>query len=51
MVVEAQAMVRRWPSAATGETEVDVRAEMVELTARIIGRVLFGADIPPRCPT
>jgi len=49
MVEESQAMVRRWPQAAAG-TAVDVRAEMVELTARIIGRILFGADMTSALP-
>ena len=50
MVEETQAMVRRWSPAATGGTTVDVRAEMIELTARIIGRILFGADMTSALP-
>lgn len=47
VVEEAQAMVRRWPQAGSG---VDVRAEMTALTARIIGRLLFGADMTSALP-
>ncbi|HSU35613.1 MAG TPA: cytochrome P450 [Propionibacteriaceae bacterium] len=50
MVEEAQAMVRRWSPMAAGGAAVDVRAEMVELTARIIGRILFGADMTSALP-
>jgi len=44
MVAETQMLVRRWQQPAAAGTGVDVRAEMTELTARIIGRILFGAD-------
>ena len=47
---EAQALVRRWQQAAAAGTDVDVRAEMTELTARIIGRILFGADMTSALP-
>ena len=50
MVEETHAMVRRWPQAAAGGTEVDVRAEMIGLTARIIGRILFGTDMASALP-
>ncbi len=50
MVEEAQQVVRRWnPVAATGGS-VDVNREMSDLTSRIIGRVLFGADMSAALP-
>jgi len=50
MVEEAQQLVRRWSAAASAGTGVDVRAEMIDLTARIIGRILFGADMTSALP-
>ena len=50
MVEETHLLVRRWQQAAAAGTDVDVRAEMIELTARIIGRILFGADMTSALP-
>lgn len=45
MVHETARLADRWAQAATAGRTVDVHADMVELTARIIGRILFGADM------
>lgn len=45
MVDETARLVDRWAAAATAGRTVDVHADMVQLTARIIGRILFGADM------
>ena len=37
--------VERRPAAAASELTVDAHAEMIDLTSRIIGRILFGADM------
>jgi cytochrome P450 len=50
MVDEAQQMVRRWDRPATTGAVVDMRAEMTDLTSRIIGRILFGADMTAALP-
>ena len=50
MVHEAQRLVQRWDSAATTGVGVDAHAEMTDLTSRIIGRVLFGADMTAALP-
>jgi cytochrome P450 len=50
MVDESQQLVQRWDAAAAAGTVVDVRKEMTELTARIIGRILFGADMTAALP-
>jgi cytochrome P450 len=50
MVHEAQRLVQRWDSAATSGVGVDAHAEMTDLTSRIIGRVLFGADMTAALP-
>lgn len=45
MVDETARLADRWTEAANDGRTVDVHADMVELTARIIGRILFGADM------
>jgi cytochrome P450 len=50
MLDEAQRLVRRWNEAATTRMSVDVNAEMTELTSRVIGRILFGADMTAALP-
>ncbi|HET9649859.1 MAG TPA: cytochrome P450 [Microlunatus sp.] len=50
MVDEAQQLVRRWNRVAATGGGVDVHGEMVDLTSRIIGRVLFGADMSAAVP-
>src|SRR3954470_23186311 len=47
---EAAAAVRRWAPAATRGEPVDVHAEMVTVTARVIGWVLFGTDVGEALP-
>ena len=50
MAEEAAQLVERWRDAeARGET-VDANADMVNLTSRIIGRILFGADLSLAMP-
>lgn len=50
MVDEAQRLVRSWDEAAKTGVAVDVHAEMTDLTSRIIGRILFGADMTAALP-
>lgn len=50
MVEEAQQLVARWRSITTAGGSVDVHAEMVGVTSRIIGRILFGADMSTAIP-
>jgi cytochrome P450 len=45
MADEAARLVGRWSVAAAQRVPVDLDAEMVGLTLRIVGRVLFGADV------
>lgn len=45
MVEETAELGDRWERAATAGRTVDVHADMVQLTGRIIGRILFGADV------
>lgn len=45
MIDETALLANRWAFAADSGTTVDVHSDMVELTARIIGRILFGADM------
>ena len=50
MAAEAAALVERWrPLAARGEA-VDLRAGMFDLTLRVVGRILFGADLERAAP-
>jgi cytochrome P450 len=50
MASEAAEQVERWrPSAAEG-WEVDLHAEMQRLTLRVVGRILFGADLERAAP-
>jgi cytochrome P450 len=50
MVEEVQRLVERWSDGAASESAIDVHAEMVGLTSRIIGRILFGADMSTAIP-
>jgi len=47
---EAAAAVERWSRAAVRGEPVDAHAEMVTVTARVIGWVLFGTDIGEALP-
>ena len=50
MIDEAERLVERWrASAATGRS-VDLYPEMVAVTSRVIGRILFGADVARAVP-
>ncbi|MET0865326.1 MAG: cytochrome P450, partial [Nakamurella sp.] len=50
MIEEAQRLIARWQTvAATGST-VDAHADMIEVTSRIIGRILFGNDMTTAIP-
>lgn len=50
MVEEAQRLVAQWTDTATAGGTVDVHAAMIEVTSRIIGRILFGADMTATIP-
>ena len=50
MVEEAQRLVAGWAEAAAVGSTVDAHAGMVEVTSRIIGRILFGADMSAALP-
>ena len=50
MVQEAQRLVAQWETAARNGTAVDAHAGMIEVTSRIIGRILFGADMTTAIP-
>lgn len=50
MVDEAHRLVERWRVSAAAGQSVDVHAEMIGITSRIIGRVLFGADMTAAIP-
>ncbi|HEX8510695.1 MAG TPA: cytochrome P450 [Propionibacteriaceae bacterium] len=50
MAEEAQHLVARWRPSSTRNPEIEAHAEMVALTSRIIGRVLFGADMATALP-
>ncbi len=50
MVEEAQRLVASWTAAAAAGEPVDAHAAMIEVTSRIIGRILFGADMSAAIP-
>jgi cytochrome P450 len=50
MIEEAQRLVERWQVAAAEDRNVDLYPEMVDITSRIIGRILFGADVARAIP-
>jgi cytochrome P450 len=50
MIEEAQRLVERWQVAAAEGRSVDLYPEMVGITSRIIGRILFGADVSRALP-
>jgi cytochrome P450 len=50
MVDEAGQLVRRWRAAAREGRVLDGYAETTEVTARVIGRILFGADVAQAVP-
>jgi cytochrome P450 len=50
MIEEAEGLVERWQAAAAGGQSVELYAEMVDVTSRIIGRILFGADVARAIP-
>lgn len=45
MVEEAEQLVQRWRQAARRGQVLNAYAEMVRVTAQVVGRVLFGADV------
>ncbi len=47
---EAQRLVARLAETAAAGRTVDAHAEMIEVTARIIGRIMFGADMTTAIP-
>lgn len=50
MVAETIDLVERWRVRADRGEVIDVHAEMTGLTSRIIGRILFGADMTSALP-
>jgi len=50
MVEEAGRLVADWTGAAAVGSTVDAHAGMIEVTSRIIGRILFGADMTTAVP-
>jgi cytochrome P450 len=50
MIDEAQRLVERWRVAAAEGRSVDLYPAMVEITSRVIGRILFGADVARAVP-
>ena len=44
MVAEADRLVQRWTS-DDAATQVDLHAEMTDYTLRVVGRILFGANV------
>jgi cytochrome P450 len=50
MIEEAELLVERWRVAASQGHSVDLYPEMVGITSRIIGRILFGADVSRALP-
>jgi cytochrome P450 len=50
MIEEAEGLVERWQAAASEGRSVDLYPEMVGITSRVIGRILFGADVSRAIP-
>jgi cytochrome P450 len=50
MIEEAERLIGRWQAAAAEGRSVDLYPEMVEITSRVIGRILFGADVARAIP-
>ena len=50
MIEEAERLVARWQAVASHGHSVDLYPEMVGITSRIIGRILFGADVSRALP-
>lgn len=51
MAEEAVRLRRRWTAAAGSPARVDLHAEMVGYTLRVVGRALFGAAVDEAVPT
>jgi cytochrome P450 len=50
MIEEAEHLVERWQVAANHGRSVDLYFEMVDVTSRVIGRILFGTDVARAIP-
>jgi cytochrome P450 len=50
MAAEAERLVQRWRAAAGPPTQVDLDAELTEYTLRVVGRILFGANVQDAIP-
>jgi cytochrome P450 len=50
MIEEAERLVERWQAAAAEGRSVNLYPEMVGITSRVIGRILFGADVSRALP-
>ena len=51
MVAEAEALAEQWTAAAADGNPLDIHAEMMGLTLRIIVRTMFGGDIADQTDT
>jgi cytochrome P450 len=50
MIEEAERLVERWQAAAAERRSIDLFPEMVGITSRVIGRIVFGADVTRALP-
>jgi cytochrome P450 len=50
MGAEAETLAPRWEAAVREGTPIDLHAEMSRVTLRIVGRLLFGADVERAIP-
>jgi cytochrome P450 len=50
MIEEADRLVERWQAAVAAGRSVDLYPEMVDVTSRVIGRILFGTDVARAIP-
>jgi cytochrome P450 len=50
MIEEAERLIERWQVAAAESRSVDLYPEMVGVTSRVIGRILFGTDVARAIP-
>ena len=50
MIDETERLLERWRAAASEGRRVDLYPEMVAITSRVIGRILFGTDVARTVP-
>jgi cytochrome P450 len=51
MVAEAHLLAQRWAAPARRHPQVDLHAELTDYTLRVVGRILFGANVEDAIPT